>query len=921
MAYNHFQPLNQSQAHTLQHNTYPPSAPSTPTSPVGYSMPPGQSYDPRWYQRPPQQPSGFQYTNQQILPRSSHPQQRIDPPPQSQPFRPMPNSPPVQSGFSISSARPQVQNSYYTLLPAAANPASPLPPSSFHFPGPTTPRQVQHNVPSLPSTSPPNCSPRPLPTPKPRPESLPPPPRHLPQLQAPAPSRPAILTHSPSFASVDPPSSLSSPSSTTSSNGARRPLPTPQRYAKHTSLDLRARPSSPVKISIAEQLLPSLSRLPSKPSMRDVSGSDKKSDGNLSPTTSTQISTRSTAGDNKVSGLSSPTKFVPLWKRELQTSPSPVGNNAPAMERRSTVSGQSAPKVDAVRGSDTSDSIRRDRVQTSPTRRPLPLPQKDALPSSRGLAHTSTAPSMYTQAPASSLTGQENYLDADTEEPMVFADPEDGARTPSPQYGIRDLPQRSRTVIANRGNVADSVQLNDRPTSKDVGQRIRPVRSATLPHPPPSFPPQNPRVPVTSDTLSLINNRSGGGQSLTFRLAAMGLSEEFSTSPTRQLPDSRFPENVPPPPRFPTAQSHPPKTPSVTNVNPVGPSRPAVTQNPPLPEKSLPSPRKDTYGAGFHQMSERQREKQPEFVDLDDAPPPSLRRSPSPMRPSSDNLRSIQISGSPPRRQWTPSKSSSAESPNRSDLRSRPADIPVISVSDNSGNGTITPSISVSAPAAPSISVSSSDLPSISFSPPQISISDPTSDTQSPRGSFGSKHTQVQETQGSKRTLPPLPQRTGLFCGGCGGSIVGRIVSAMGTRWHPGCFRCTICNELLEHVSSYEHGGKPYCHLDYHEVRTFPLCHFSRLNNSGIRNSPLDASTAKPLSSTSGSLLSMIQHLGSGCTTNNISFALSVEIHSSHPLGTRRVRASSVLMGMASSRTTMSALRCIKATLTAKSAT
>jgi len=59
----------------------------------------------------------------------------------------------------------------------------------------------------------------------------------------------------------------------------------------------------------------------------------------------------------------------------------------------------------------------------------------------------------------------------------------------------------------------------------------------------------------------------------------------------------------------------------------------------------------------------------------------------------------------------------------------------------------------------------------------------------------------------------------GLICGGCNGSIIGRIVSAMGSRWHPACFRCTVCNELLEHVSSYEHEGRPYCHLDYHEVR------------------------------------------------------------------------------------------------------
>jgi LIM domain len=60
----------------------------------------------------------------------------------------------------------------------------------------------------------------------------------------------------------------------------------------------------------------------------------------------------------------------------------------------------------------------------------------------------------------------------------------------------------------------------------------------------------------------------------------------------------------------------------------------------------------------------------------------------------------------------------------------------------------------------------------------------------------------------------------GLICGGCNGSIIGRIVSAMGSRWHPACFRCTVCNGLLEHVSSYEHEGRPYCHLDYHEVRS-----------------------------------------------------------------------------------------------------
>ena len=60
----------------------------------------------------------------------------------------------------------------------------------------------------------------------------------------------------------------------------------------------------------------------------------------------------------------------------------------------------------------------------------------------------------------------------------------------------------------------------------------------------------------------------------------------------------------------------------------------------------------------------------------------------------------------------------------------------------------------------------------------------------------------------------------GLICRGCNGFIIGRIVSVMGSRWHPACFRCTVCNGLLEHVNSYEHEGQPYCHLDYHEVRS-----------------------------------------------------------------------------------------------------
>lgn len=61
----------------------------------------------------------------------------------------------------------------------------------------------------------------------------------------------------------------------------------------------------------------------------------------------------------------------------------------------------------------------------------------------------------------------------------------------------------------------------------------------------------------------------------------------------------------------------------------------------------------------------------------------------------------------------------------------------------------------------------------------------------------------------------------GIFCDRCDGVIIGRIVTAMDRRWHPECFQCSVCRTLLEHVSSYEHDGHAYCHMDYHDVSGF----------------------------------------------------------------------------------------------------
>ena len=96
----------------------------------------------------------------------------------------------------------------------------------------------------------------------------------------------------------------------------------------------------------------------------------------------------------------------------------------------------------------------------------------------------------------------------------------------------------------------------------------------------------------------------------------------------------------------------------------------------------------------------------------------------------------------------------------------------------------------------------------VSFSgPPVISVSTEHSDDTAlvPRTDIP---TQVHPTQA-------------IICAGCQQPIIGRIVNAMKQRYHPACFKCDECGELLEHVSSFEWEGKAYCHLDYHDVSAY----------------------------------------------------------------------------------------------------
>ncbi|CAI2164670.1 10527_t:CDS:2 [Funneliformis geosporum] len=71
--------------------------------------------------------------------------------------------------------------------------------------------------------------------------------------------------------------------------------------------------------------------------------------------------------------------------------------------------------------------------------------------------------------------------------------------------------------------------------------------------------------------------------------------------------------------------------------------------------------------------------------------------------------------------------------------------------------------------------------------------------------------------------VTPNSRQNPLDCAGCGKSISGNMLTAMGKKWHPGHFVCKQCGISLEHVAFFENDGNPYCHLDFHELFS-PRC-------------------------------------------------------------------------------------------------
>ncbi|KAI0739005.1 hypothetical protein C8Q80DRAFT_223921 [Daedaleopsis nitida] len=615
-----------------------------------------------------------------------------------------------------------------------------------------------------------------------------------------------------------------------------------------------------------------------------------------------------------------------MWKRALPqpggsaiVAPTQPSQSQAMVERRSTISGITRPlpspgSANAVVSAPGARmgtlpphlQLQQNAVPPSqssrqppdpPPRAPLPTVapgRSSAPPGSRfGARERSRTLPMPTAAPTYPLPPEPTQLlsrqsitespESSDDEELTNALLERHRRSPSPQYGIRDLPR------------------NPAHSNGDGPKETTPRALRKLPAPGPSSPSQDP--PNDSSLAMRMANASlrSTSPSPTFQPGhhSQSTSSAASSRPMPQPPakaqahqQNGWPSALPSLPRAPASSSTSPATPQSAFAS--------------IKARALPRPtRSNTASAAITPFA---RPRSPRKMDLDlsldDAPPPSLRRSPAPsssfspasqqrspanfsspspsappmsgrshtvashtplQRTSSDATSVFSLSNFPAPPGSQPSSPSPSQntfrppspaktvrnppSPSKSQFTGRSQSpvsfqrpppltreqsnprIPKISFpanADGDSDEDDGPVINISGP-ADARGGSASDVPRISFGDdngvPAINIGGVDDGPSIPQislpGEFSSSPPKKSQPRKVQDLIPnprlEAAKRSGLVCGGCGGPIIGRIVSAMDMRWHPGCFRCCVCDELLENLSSYAHEGRPYCHLDYHE--------------------------------------------------------------------------------------------------------
>uniref|UniRef100_D8QHA0 LIM zinc-binding domain-containing protein n=1 Tax=Schizophyllum commune (strain H4-8 / FGSC 9210) TaxID=578458 RepID=D8QHA0_SCHCM len=528
----------------------------------------------------------------------------------------------------------------------------------------------------------------------------------------------------------------------------------------------------------------------------------------------------------------SPTKFVPLWKQRQRTFAAP-----PVTSSQSAQPPQPSPKwIPSLQQSFHSQPSQRQSYQSQPSQQSQEPPSPSAYssqfsqsPSRSGrplpAPNGRSFPGPPTERSASPAYSSE-------EEDESEASEESGIEPPSPGYGIRDLPRNSQAppledyydYTSDGGSSRKGSNFSDRGRLPYPPQMARslPGRAAK--------PPEMTRMAKSAAT--------GDTASMTLRFAALGMDDNGEQTQQRGGSGSGLPQ----PPQMPAqrqpivpAQQHAMQT-----------QQPVMHAQQPVTQAQWTMMQAQSYAASRSRSSSPAKRIPGQWDDLDDLPPPPSRSLPQPQSPRVTTHSPLQFRRTPPASSST--SSMTVESPSPRDGRNA---LPKINLPDDgdedfSGGPSIQvspainvepPSISVNGP--PSISVNgppsiSINAPSITFDPPQINVDPPSisvsgapsinvsapapvDPTVIPVIAYGGGIDEPPTPRKLPKDLPPVIRRGGLACGGCGGAIIGRIVNAMGVRWHPGCFRCTVCNELLEHVSSYEKDGRPYCHLDYHE--------------------------------------------------------------------------------------------------------